>query len=120
VVPAIIGVILGPEAELQLRRALQISNGELSGLVNSPLAIAIYLVILVVLLWPLLSRFVLRRGREPVTAGGVAGDRDDTPRAAPPAGAEDRPRLPADDQAADTAEAPHLDGRPAERDRERP
>jgi putative tricarboxylic transport membrane protein len=110
VVPAIIGVILGPRAELQLRRALQISNGELSGLVDSPLAIIIYAVILLILLWPLLNRFVLRRRREPVAVGVGAGDRDDLPGAAPPAGAEDRPRLPADAQAAD----------PAERDRERP
>jgi putative tricarboxylic transport membrane protein len=34
VVPAIIGVILGPRAEVQLRRALQISDGEVSGLFN--------------------------------------------------------------------------------------
>ena len=32
VVPAIIAVILGPRAEQQLRRALQLSNGEISGL----------------------------------------------------------------------------------------
>jgi putative tricarboxylic transport membrane protein len=120
VVPAIIGVILGPRAELQLRRALQVSNGELSGLVDSPLAIIIYAVILLVLLWPLIGRFVLRRGREPVTAGVAAGDRDDMPRAAPQAGAEDRPRLPADGPAHDKAETPHLDGRSADRDRERP
>src|SRR5918996_3700477 len=73
VVPAIIGVILGPRAELQLRRALQISNGELSGLVDSLLAIIIYAVILVVLLWPLLSRFLLR-GRHPLAeAAAEAG-----------------------------------------------
>ena len=42
VLPAIIGVILGPRAELQLRRALQISDGEVSGLFTSPLAIGIY------------------------------------------------------------------------------
>ena len=35
VVPAIIGIILGPVAEEQLRRALQISNGELSGLYDT-------------------------------------------------------------------------------------
>jgi putative tricarboxylic transport membrane protein len=65
VVPAIIAVILGPRAELQLRRALQISNGEITGLFNTPLSIAIYAVILLVLLWPLIGRFVLRRGGQP-------------------------------------------------------
>jgi putative tricarboxylic transport membrane protein len=106
VVPAIIAVILGPRAELQLRRALQISDGEISGLFNTPLSIAIYTVILLVLLWPLLARFVLRRERGPVAA-----------EAAPPAGAEDRPRVPADGPAAD-GRAPD-DGRP-DHDRERP
>jgi putative tricarboxylic transport membrane protein len=66
VVPAIIAVILGPRAELQLRRALQISNGEITGLFNTPLSIAVYAVILLVLLWPLIGRFVWRRGRQPV------------------------------------------------------
>jgi putative tricarboxylic transport membrane protein len=65
VVPAIIGVILGPRAELQLRRALQLSNGEISGLWATPLAKVIYLIIAVVLLWPLISRFLLR-GRHPL------------------------------------------------------
>src|SRR5215203_1893029 len=65
VVPAIIGVILGPRAEVQLRRTLQLSNGEISGLWATPLAKVIYLIIAIVLLWPLLSRFVLR-GRHPL------------------------------------------------------
>ena len=71
VVPAIIAVILGPRAEQQLRRALQLSNGEISGLWSSPLAKVIYLIIAVVLLWPLISRFVLR-GRHPL-AEAAAG-----------------------------------------------
>jgi putative tricarboxylic transport membrane protein len=65
VVPAIIAVILGPRAEQQLRRALQLSNGEISGLWSTPLAKLIYLVIAIVLLWPLISRFLLR-GRHPL------------------------------------------------------
>ena len=74
VVPAIIGVILGPRAEQQMRRAFQLSNGEVSGLFNSPLAIAVYVIIAVVLLWPLVSRLVLR-GRRPPTPvpAAVAG-----------------------------------------------
>jgi putative tricarboxylic transport membrane protein len=65
VVPLIIAVILGPRAELQARRALQLSNGELSGLWNTPLSKVIYLIIAIVLLWPLIGRFVLR-GRHPL------------------------------------------------------
>ncbi len=63
VLPLIIGVILGPRAELQMRRALQISDGEISGLFRSPLAIGIYVVIALILLWPLVNRFVVRRFR---------------------------------------------------------
>jgi putative tricarboxylic transport membrane protein len=116
VVPAIIGVILGPRAELQLRRALQISDGEISGLFNTPLSLAIYAAILLIILWPLVSRYLLRRGRGPAAAaaGGTG------PGAAPPAGAEDRPRVPAEGPAAGSEEAPGPDGRPAGYDREPP
>lgn len=56
VLPAIIGVILGPAAEQQMRRALQLSDGSLTGLVNSPLAIGVYALIAILLAWPLLRR----------------------------------------------------------------
>lgn len=61
VLPAIIGVILGPAAEQQMRRALQISDGELSGLFDSPLAIAVYVLVAVLLAWPLVRKLVRRR-----------------------------------------------------------
>ena len=62
VLPAIIGMILGPRAELQGRRALQISNGEISGLFSSPIAIGIYILIAIIILWPLVN-LVIRRLR---------------------------------------------------------
>jgi putative tricarboxylic transport membrane protein len=65
VVPAIIAVILGPRAENQMRRTFQLSNGEISGLWSTPLTKVVYLIILIVLLWPLISRFLLR-GRHPL------------------------------------------------------
>ena len=68
VVPAIIGVILGPRAEVQMRRALQISDGDVGGLFNTPFSLTVYAVIAVVILWPLVNRFVvrpLRRRRAP-------------------------------------------------------
>jgi hypothetical protein len=65
VLPAIIGVILGPRAELQLRRALQISGGEVSGLFTSGVAIGIYALIVLILIWPLINRLVVRRFRKP-------------------------------------------------------
>jgi putative tricarboxylic transport membrane protein len=56
VLPAILGVILGPDAELQLRRSLQIADGDVSTLVSTPLAITVYAVIALLLLFPLIRR----------------------------------------------------------------
>ncbi|MFI2646733.1 MULTISPECIES: tripartite tricarboxylate transporter permease [Micromonospora] len=69
ILPLIVGVILGPRAELQGRRALQLSGGELHGLIGGWMSWLIYATIAVVLLWPLIGRFVVRplRGRS-VTA----------------------------------------------------
>jgi putative tricarboxylic transport membrane protein len=65
ILPLIVGVILGPRAELQGRRSLQLSGGELHGLVGGWVSWLIYATIAVVLLWPLIGRFVVRplRGR---------------------------------------------------------
>jgi putative tricarboxylic transport membrane protein len=77
VLPLIIAVILGPRIELQGRRALQLSSGELKGLFGSvnvstgqfqlsPIAVTVYLIILIVLAWPLL--FALIRKALPAKA----------------------------------------------------
>jgi putative tricarboxylic transport membrane protein len=71
VLPAIIGVILGPLAELQLRRALQISDGELSGLVNTWFSVSVYVVVGLVLLMPLLLKVLQRR--RPGAGSGPGG-----------------------------------------------
>jgi putative tricarboxylic transport membrane protein len=65
--PAIIGVILGPFAEEQLRQALQISNGQLSGLVD-PLAVVVYVIVALILLWPVVRRLLPRKATVPVLA----------------------------------------------------
>jgi putative tricarboxylic transport membrane protein len=65
-VPAILGVILGPLAEVQMRRALQISNGDLIGLVNTPFTWFVYALVALIVLWPLVNRFVVRRFRREV------------------------------------------------------
>jgi putative tricarboxylic transport membrane protein len=64
VLPAILGVILGPAAEQQMRRALQISDGSLVGLVNTTFAVTVYVIVAVVLSWPLLRRFLPRRSAD--------------------------------------------------------
>jgi putative tricarboxylic transport membrane protein len=60
VLPAVIGVILGPAAEQQLRRALQISDGSAAGLVDTPFSVTVYAVIVVLLAWPWLKRLFVR------------------------------------------------------------
>jgi putative tricarboxylic transport membrane protein len=59
VVPAILGVILGPMAERQLRTALQITNGDPVGLVDSGLAVVIYALLALLLAWSTVRRRVL-------------------------------------------------------------
>lgn len=58
ILPLIIGVIIGPRAEVQLRRALQAGGGDPTHLFSEPLAVGVYVVIAVVLAWPLLRRVV--------------------------------------------------------------
>ena len=55
--PLILGLILGPNLELQFRRALQISAGDYGTLVASPLSKVIYLALLIVIIGPLVWNF---------------------------------------------------------------
>jgi putative tricarboxylic transport membrane protein len=57
VVPVVIGVILGPLAELQLRRAMQLSGGDPGALVASWFSIALYAVLALAFVVPLLWRW---------------------------------------------------------------
>jgi putative tricarboxylic transport membrane protein len=60
VLPLVLGVILGPRLEQQLRTSLQLSQGSISGLFSEPLAIVVYVIVALVLAWPLARR--LRHG----------------------------------------------------------
>jgi putative tricarboxylic transport membrane protein len=60
IAPVVVGLILGPMAEQQLRRALAISQGDPSILVHSPYAIVLYSIAAIALLLPIYLRF---RGR---------------------------------------------------------
>jgi putative tricarboxylic transport membrane protein len=63
--PAIIGVILGPYAEEELRQALQISNGDVSGLLE-PMSIVVYVIVALILLFPVIRRLLPRKAAVPV------------------------------------------------------
>ncbi len=60
IAPVVVGLILGPLAEQQLRRALAIGQGDPSVLVQSPLAVVLLLLALLALVVPMLLR---ARGR---------------------------------------------------------
>ncbi|MFD9736034.1 tripartite tricarboxylate transporter permease [Umezawaea sp. NPDC059074] len=66
IAPAVVGMILGPMAEEQLRRTLTISQGDPVALVNSPFAMVAYGILAVILLSAAVLRF--RRSREKVPA----------------------------------------------------
>lgn len=66
VLPMIVGVILGPMAEKHLRRSLQVSGGEWSGLIGGPVSWVAYAIIVIALCWPLGTMLLarLRTGRD--------------------------------------------------------
>jgi putative tricarboxylic transport membrane protein len=72
IAPVVVGLILGPLAEQQLRRALAISQGDPSVLVGSPLTIILLTLALIALVLPLVMR---ARGRGQVLSQ-MAADED--------------------------------------------
>jgi putative tricarboxylic transport membrane protein len=88
VLPLIVAVILGPRVELQGRRALQLSSGEVKGLFGSvdvatgqfqlsALAIVVYAIIVLILFWPLLFKVV--RKVLPAKAAAVVDEISEEP-----------------------------------------
>ena len=62
--PTIIGVILGPLAETQLRRSLQLGEGDVSVLFSSPISLVIYGIVLVVVIGSaVVGHFAKKRAR---------------------------------------------------------
>jgi putative tricarboxylic transport membrane protein len=61
VAPAVVGLILGPLAEQEFRRALAISEGDPSILWSGPLTIVLWIVVVLALLAPLGTRLLRRR-----------------------------------------------------------
>ncbi|MDR6755735.1 putative tricarboxylic transport membrane protein [Mycoplana sp. BE70] len=71
IAPVVVGLILGPLAEQQLRRALSISQGDLTTLVASPVAVVLLLVAAAALIIPLVLR---ARGRGEVLSQLAASE----------------------------------------------
>jgi putative tricarboxylic transport membrane protein len=72
VAPAVVAVILGPEAEIQFRRALQISQGDYSVFVTRPIAASIFAVAILAFVLPVVWKYL--RGRHEPPATGVMLD----------------------------------------------
>ena len=56
IAPVVVGLILGPMAEQQLRRALAISQGDVTSLVMSPIAALLFTLALLAIIVPLILR----------------------------------------------------------------
>jgi len=61
VLPLIVGVILGPLVERKGRLSLQLTGGDISGLVGGPVAWVCYVLIVVALAWPVVGLVRSRR-----------------------------------------------------------
>ncbi|WP_332701093.1 tripartite tricarboxylate transporter permease [Devosia sp.] len=72
IAPVVVGLILGPMAEQQLRRALAISQGDFTALFHSPIAIVLYILAAAAILIPLYFRL---RGKGEVFSQ-LASDED--------------------------------------------
>ena len=64
VLPLIIGVILGPRIERQLRQTLQLGGGDWSSLFTEPVAIVTYILITLLLAVPAIVQFIRYRRPE--------------------------------------------------------
>ena len=80
VLPLIIGAIIGPLAERQLRQALQLSAGSPTGLFNEGIAVGTYVIIAIILVWPFLAKAVgrVRGPRAGTAADHTTNDHDHT------------------------------------------
>ena len=77
IAPAILGAILGPELELQFRRALKISDGDLSVFFTRPLSLSILVLAGLALLLPYIPKLLaVLRGRPAEGAKISFGDED--------------------------------------------
>jgi putative tricarboxylic transport membrane protein len=76
--PVVLGVILGPLLETQFRRAVQISQGDLSVFVTRPLSAIILVAAVGAIALPYLPRLVAKiRGRPITEERLVFGDEED-------------------------------------------
>jgi putative tricarboxylic transport membrane protein len=59
--PVVVGLILGPMAEVQFRRGLQIAQGDYGAFLDKPIAVALFALAAIMLVLPTLIRFYTKR-----------------------------------------------------------
>lgn len=59
--PAVVAVILGPQAETQFRRALQISQNDYTVFITRPISLTIFIITILAFLAPILVRWIQSR-----------------------------------------------------------
>ncbi|WGF86391.1 tripartite tricarboxylate transporter permease [Marinivivus vitaminiproducens] len=70
VAPCVVGLILGPLAEQQFRRALAISQGDASVFFTQPIALALLVIAAALVLVPVVLRRRRRNAADPAVSGG--------------------------------------------------
>lgn len=61
VAPLVLALVLGGRMEKTFRQSLKMSLGDVSIFFTRPISVVIMVVVIVIMVWPLLNRFVLRR-----------------------------------------------------------
>jgi len=56
ITPLILGAILGPMAETEFRRSMQLSEGDPSVFISTPFTLITYALMLTALAWPLINK----------------------------------------------------------------
>jgi putative tricarboxylic transport membrane protein len=81
VLPLILGVILGPRLEDQLRKALKLSGGDPlgpNGLLSEPIAVVVYIIVAIILVWPLLFKLYRRSRPAPLLSANATRGNEPT------------------------------------------
>lgn len=61
VTPILLGVVLGPIAESQFRRSLELSNGSLSIFFTKPISCVLMIIAIIMLLVPIIQKFIKKK-----------------------------------------------------------
>jgi len=78
ILPLIIGVILGPRIERQLRQTLQLGGGDWTAIFSEPVANITYVMIALLIASPFIVGFISRRRMEPTVQELIEKERETT------------------------------------------